>query len=418
LTTAGFLAKFWEITITRTEGTLLMDFDCIEMLLDLPEFHLIHLTFGDHQLHLHLQRQEHTIVCPRCQRVCERIKESRTRCIRDLPIFERPVMLWLQIRRFQCQPCQLRPWEVSETFDDRVKWTERLYHQVRAESLQGCPGSQLARRYGLSERTVFRWTFEKSRGGRRRQLGRAIGIDEYSRRKGHNYNTLIVDLDKGEPIDTFKGRRAEDVIAWFKQRSEEELKRVEVVVLDMSKAFYAGIREIFGDTVQVIDRFHVVKYAVDALDQVIRSVHRQLNEEEKQAFKKLRKRWLTSKDQLDVEEWLERHEWRRRFPELREMLDWVQDLRLWFDRKYEKPAREALLQLIERAKASVQEPLVGLAGTLERWFEPIVRYIRKRYTNGPTEGLNNKIKLIQRMAYGLRNERNRRKRILARCGKT
>lgn len=304
-----------------------MDFDCIEMLLDLPEFHLINLTFGDHQLNLHLQRQERTIVCPRCQRVCERIKESRTRCIRDLPIFERPVMLWLQIRRFQCQPCQLRPWEVSETFDDRVKWTERLYHQVRAESLQGCPGSQLARRYGLSERTVFRWTFEKSRGGRRRQLGRTIGIDEYSRRRGHNYNTLIVDLDKGEPIDTFKGRRAEDVIAWFKQRSEEELKRVEVVVLDMSKAFYAGIREIFGDTVQVIDRFHVVKYAVDALDQVIRSVQRQLNEEEKQAFKKLRKRWLTSKDQLDVEEWLERHEWRRRFPELREMLDWVQDVR-------------------------------------------------------------------------------------------
>ena len=186
----------------------------------------------------------------------------------------------------------------------------------------------------------------------------------------------------------------------------------------MSKAFYAGIREIFGEAVQVIDRFHVVKYAVEALDQVIRSVQKQLTDEEKKAFKKLRKRWLASKDQLDVDEWLERHEWRRRFPELREMLDWVQDLRLWFERKYENPAREALLQLIERARASVQEPLIGLAGTLERWFEPIVRYIRKRYTNGPTEGFNNKIKLIQRMAYGLRNERNRRKRILARCGKT
>jgi transposase len=100
------------------------------------------------------------------------------------------------------------------------------------------------------------------------------------------------------------------------------------------------------------------------------------------------------------------------------MLNWVQDLRAWFDRKYEKPAREALLKLIERAKASAQEPLSRLAGTLERWFEPIVRYIRHRYTNGLTEGFNNKIKLIQRMAYGLRNERNRRRRILARCGKT
>ena len=388
------------------------------MLLDLPEFQVTRVDLEDHHLDLHLQRKERAIICPRCGRVCERVKESRTRGIRDLPILERPVMLWLRMRRFQCKPCQFRPWEVSKTFDERVKWSERLYRQVRTESLQGCPSSQLARRYGISERTVFRWTFEKSYGGRPRQLGQAIGIDEYSRRKGHNYNTLIVDLDKGEPIDTFKGRRAEDVIAWFRQRSEEELKRVEVVVLDMSKTFYAGIREIFGETVQVIDRFHVVKYAVDALDQVIRSVQKQLDDEEKKAFKKLRKRWLASKDQLDVAEWLERHEWRRRFPELREMLDWVQDLRLWFDRKYEKPAREALLQLIERAKASVQEPLVGLAGTLERWFEPIVRYIRNRYTNGPTEGFNNKIKLIQRMAYGLRNERNRRKRILARCGRT
>jgi len=61
---------------------------------------------------------------------------------------------------------------------------------------------------------------------------------------------------------------------------------------------------------------------------------------------------------------------------------------------------------------------IRTAGTLERWFEPIMRYIRHRYTNGLTEGFNNKIKLIQRMAYGLRNERNRRKRILACCGKT
>src|SRR4029434_1996740 len=93
-------------------------------------------------------------------------------------------------------------------------------------------------------------------------------------------------------------------------------------------------------------------------------------------------------------------------------LHWVQTLRKWFERKYENPAREALLQLIERASQSAQEPLRRIAGTLTRWFEPIARYIRHRYTNGMTEGFNNKIKLIQRMAYGLRNEHNRRKRIL------
>jgi transposase len=94
----------------------------------------------------------------------------------------------------------------------------------------------------------------------------------------------------------------------------------------------------------------------------------------------------------------------------------VQALRKWFDRKYEKPAREALLQLIERASQSAQEALQRIAGTLTRWFQPIVRSIRHRYTDGITEGFNNKLKLIQRLAYGLRNEHKRQKRILAWCG--
>jgi transposase len=393
-----------------------MDCHCLEVLLGLPEFRVIAQVCGPQQRDLHLQRRDEHIVCPRCQACCSRVKESRPRCIRDLPILEHPVMLWLHMRRFQCAAGRHRPWETSQTFGAQVQWTARLYTRVREEFLQGCPCRELARRYGLSERTVFRWTFERSRGGRPRKLGRAIGIDEYARRKGHRYNTLIVDIDKGQPIATFKGRRADDVIAWFKSRPQDELDRVEVVVLDMSKTFLAALTEVFGDKVHVIDRFHVVQQAVDALDEVLRSVQKQLDPEEAKALKKLRKRWLKSADQLNVDELLARYEWRRRFPELRETINWVQDLRTWFERKDTQPAREALVKLIERARQSIQEPLKRMAGTLSRWFEPIVRYIRNRYTNGLTEGFNNKIKLIQRMAYGLRNEHNRRRRILAWCG--
>jgi transposase len=395
-----------------------MDFHCVEVLLGLPEFRVIHQVLGSQQLDVHLERRDDHIVCPQCGTCCFRVKESRPRCLRDLPILEYPVRLWLHLRRFECPDCRHRPWETSATFGERTKWTPRLYHQVRAECLRGCPGDELARRYGLSARTVFRWTFERSRGGRPRQLGRAIGIDEYARRKGHRSNTLIVDLDSGHPIATFKGRQAEDVIAWFNSRPQAERDRVEVVVLDMSKPFFAAVKAVFGDHVHVIDRFHVVQQAVSALDEVLRSVQKQLDPEEAKALKKLRKRWLKSADQLQVDELIARYEWRRRFPQLRETIDWVQDLRTWFDRKYEKPAREALLRLRERARQSVQEPLQRIAGTLTRWGEPIVRYLRNRYTNGMTEGFNNKIKLIQRMAYGLRNEHNRRKRILAYCGKT
>ena len=395
-----------------------MDIYGIETLLGLPEFRVINQVIRPKRLDLHLERRKSTIVCPRCLTCCSHVQDSRPRRIRDLPILERPVVLWLHLRRFECQACHHRPWETCETFGARVPWTERLYQQVRAEFLGGGPSRELARRYGISKRTVFRWTFERSRGGRPRQLARAIGIDEYARRKGHRYNTSIVDLDKGRPIATVKGRRAEDVIAWFKRRPQAELERVDVVVLDMSKTYAAAIQELFGESVQVIDRFHVVKLAVEALDEVLRSVQKQLDPAEAKAMKKLRRRWLKSANQLGVDELIARCEWRRRFPQLREVMDWVQDLRMWFERKYEKPAREALLKLIERARQSTQEPLKGMAGTLRRWFEPIVHDIRHRYSNGITEGLNNKIKLIQRMAYGLRNEHNRRKRIMAYCGKT
>jgi transposase len=227
---------------------------------------------------------------------------------------------------------------------------------------------------------------------------------------------LIVDVEKGQPIATFKGRRGDEVIAWFNSRPQDERDHVEVVVLDMSKTYYAAMQAVFGDRVHVIDRFHVVKQAVEALDEVLRSVQKQLDNDDAKALKKLRKRWLKSADQLNVDELIARYEWRRRFPQLRETIDWVQGLRTWFERKYEKPAREALVKLRERARQSAQEPLQRIAGTLDRWFEPIVRYIRHRYSNGMTEGFNNKIKLIQRMAYGLRNEHNRQKRILAWCG--
>jgi transposase len=211
-----------------------MDFECIETWLALPEFRVTGQVMRPHDLELHLERRDTSLVCPRCQGSCARIKEGRQRCIRDLPILERPVTLRLHLGRLKCSDCHHRPWEQSETFGERVKWTERLYHQVRQEYLHGCPCHELASRYGLSARTVFRWTFAKSHGGRPRKRGRALGIDAYSRRKGHCYNTIIVDVDKGRPITTFKGRRVEDVVAWFKSRPQAELDRVKGVVLEAS----------------------------------------------------------------------------------------------------------------------------------------------------------------------------------------
>ena len=216
---------------------MLMDFYCMEACIALPEFQVINQVIRPQQLDIHLERRECTLVCPHCATSCSRVKESRPRCMRDFPVLEHPVMLWLHMRRFACPPCRHRPWETSETFGERTKWTQRLYDQVREECLRGCPGTALARRYGLAARTVLRWTFAKSRGGRPRKLGRAIGIDAYARHKGPRSHTLLVDLEKGQPIATVKGRRAAEVMAWFTSRPHDERDQVAVGVWDMSKTY-------------------------------------------------------------------------------------------------------------------------------------------------------------------------------------
>src|SRR5437899_1600759 len=275
-----------------------MDCHCLEAVLGLPACRVLAQGCGPPQRDVPLQRRDEPLVCRRCQACCSHVQESRPRCLRALPILEPPVILWLPMRRFQGADGHHRPWETRATFGARVPWTERLSHQARQACLRGCPCTELARRYGLSERTV------------QQQRDQAAAKD----------------------------------------------------------------------------------------------------------LKKLRKRWLQSADQLHVDELLARDEWRRRFPEWRATLDWVQDVRQWCERTYDKPAREAWCKLMARASQSAQESLQRVAGTLHRWFEPIVRSIRHRSTNGMTEGFNNKIKLIQRMAYGLRNAHKRRKRILAWCG--
>jgi transposase len=101
---------------------------------------------------------------------------------------------------------------------------------------------------------------------------RAIGLDEYARRKGHRSNTVIVDVDRGKPLMTLKGRGAADVVAWCKRRPQDERARVDVVVLDRSKTYASARKELCGESVHVIERFHVVPLAVNARDAVLRSV--------------------------------------------------------------------------------------------------------------------------------------------------
>src|SRR5438034_813707 len=137
LTSTGFLAKFWINTPIQTEEPLLMDFHGIEALLGLPEFRVINQVIRPDRLDVHLVRRDPSIVCPRCQTCCSRVKESRPRCLRDLPIFALPVLLRVHISRLSYYDCNYRPWHTSELCSAHTKRSECLYIQA-SPCFRGC----------------------------------------------------------------------------------------------------------------------------------------------------------------------------------------------------------------------------------------------------------------------------------------
>jgi transposase len=99
-----------------------------------------------------------------------------------------------------------------------------------------------------------------------------VGIDEWAWRKGHRYGSIVVDLERGCPIDVLADRKAETVAAWFKAHPE-----VSIVARDRAESYASGISEGAPDAIQAADRFHLFDNLADTLEEVFREYSRELD---------------------------------------------------------------------------------------------------------------------------------------------
>ena len=203
-----------------------MDVHWVAGLRGLPACRVLPQVRGPQPRDVPLERRDDHLVWPHGGPCGARVQASRPRGRRDLPILAPPVRRWRPLRRWEGPECRQRPGETRKTCGARTPWTQRLSHPGRTACWRGGPGDALARRYGLSARTGFRWTFARSRGGRPRQLGRALSLDAEARRQGHPANTLIVAWEPGQPMAPVQGRGADDVMPWLPSRPPAERTKV------------------------------------------------------------------------------------------------------------------------------------------------------------------------------------------------
>jgi transposase len=213
-----------------------------------------------------------TARCPDCDTAAKRVHSHYTRKIADLPWGSYLVRLHLRVRKFFC----LFPLCARRIFAERLlslvaPHARRTVRQGEILRLVGLAvgaraGNRLAKRLQMlvSPSTMLRLLHQTPLTVH--STPRVLGVDDFARRKGRTYGTILVDLEKRCPIDILPNRNAETLADWLRQHPG-----IEIITRDRSTEYTRGITEGAPGAIQVADRFHILCNLRDAMERVLDS---------------------------------------------------------------------------------------------------------------------------------------------------
>lgn len=357
-----------------------------------------------------LEPKERLCLCPKCGGKSLVKNGTRTRNFAGLPIGGKRTVFRCVLQRYRCKAegCGFdRQQEISFAKGSR-SYIRRLVPYVM-DLLKIGTVKDVANLLGLGWDTVKEMHREylSSRYGTPSLKGVSrIGIDEFAVRKGHVYKTIVVDLDTGRILHVGDGKGS-DALDGFWKRAKRCGVDIKVVTIDMSAAFFASVVENAPNARIVFDHFHVVKLMNESVDKVRRDAYR--NEKDKAVKKSIKgTKWLLMANRQDLEESEggtarldQALELNRPLFEAYYLKEELREIWLQPDKK---DADKKLTELVESMKATGNDHLIKTANTVMAYRSGILSWYDHRISNAKVEGLNNKIKVLKRVAYGFRDD--------------
>jgi transposase len=369
------------------------------------------------QIVLRVEPPRESLRCSSCRSARVHVVERFRRWWRTLPVGSKAVWIEMDVPKVECQACGLRR-RVEVTFAEPLRRHTRSFERYVSELLQFMTPQDVARHLDIS------WDLandiQKRRLGRRFERPRLkhlkqIAIDEIHLGKRHRFITLVLDLDSGAVVFVGQGKGAEALEPFWKRLKSAHAK-VRAVATDMSPAYIAAVIENLPKARLVFDRFHVVKLFNEKLTELRRQLfHEAEGPLGKSVLKGIRWLLLMNPENLD-----DAKQERARLEEALQLNRPLaiayylkEDLRQFWEQPNYQTASRFLTSWCRRAEASGIRLLQKFAHTLLAHRSGLLAWYVHPISTGPLEGVNNKIKLLQRRAYGYRDLKLFKLRILS-----
>jgi len=347
-------------------------------------------------------------ICHGCGKKASGVHSWTQRKVRDLNLATARLWITCQYRKVFCPRCQGIHIEDLGLFHPYLRVTNRLalyiYHLCRVMTV-----TEVARHLDLDWKTVKaidKYYLERDYGQPDYQGLRILAVDEISIRKGHRYLTVVLDYLTGRVVFVGKSRKAKTLKRFFNQLTAKQRKAIEAVAMDMWDPFIKAVKKKLPQARIVFDMFHVVANFGRVIDKVRNTEYRKASKQDKAVFRG--SKYLLLKNRKNVK--LKSH--RQQLKELlalNEVINTVMILKdklkhIWTYRS-RTWAEKAIDQWCELAISLKHTSVTAFVRMLRRYQYGIINHCDYPIHTGKLEGVNNKIKVIKRKAYGFHDLR-------------
>jgi transposase len=343
--------------------------------------------------------------------------DRKVRRVRDLSCGDTRIFLELEVRRIDCRRCGKVKRERLDFLADNPLYTKRFAYYV-GRRCRDATIKDVAAELLLDWHTVkaLEMQYMQAQLKRAGTPGpRAIGIDEIAIRKGHTYRIVVSDLDRGRPI-WFGGKdRSEASMGeFYRGLGARKTSRLRLAVMDMWKPFRLATAAHAPQAAILFDKFHVMRHLGEALDAVRKSEYHRLSDRDRRYIKGQKYTLLSRWENLTLDG---RQALKTLFA-ANKRLNTAYLLKESFGQLWSYEREGWARRFFDNWRSSLKWQRLGpyekFAAMIDRHWDGIAAYCRpeNKVSLGFVEGLNNKIRVIQRRAYGLPDEDYLRLKIL------